>query len=43
MKRIGISVVAVFAACADPEPPVAAIKDTRRRTRVAANSGDRAD
>jgi hypothetical protein len=30
MKRTGIVVVAVFAACVDTEPLVPAIKDTRR-------------
>jgi hypothetical protein len=34
MKRTGISVVAVFAASADPEPPIAAIGDTRPASQI---------
>src|SRR5262249_35106490 len=42
-KRIGMVVVASFAALADTVPPAATIRDTRRCTSSAASSGSRAN
>jgi tetratricopeptide (TPR) repeat protein len=41
LQQNRIAVVAAFAACADPYPPVAAMTATGRRTRSAARAGSR--